>query len=75
MTETDDANYIDLLALPEGDPMREKPLTEIGAEYRHITGYAWHPVVPDRPLARNTVNTLDGHWIQWFKWRAPKEIA
>jgi hypothetical protein len=71
----DEGNYIDLMALPEGDPMRERLLTDLKAEYKHINGIVWRPVEPGRSLDHNTVNTLDGHWITWFKWRAPQEQA
>lgn len=69
----DAASYIDLAALPEDDPIRERLLLDIKAEFKHITGYMWKPIEPDRPLARNTFNTLDGVWIDFFKWRARKD--
>lgn len=63
--------YIDLKTLPENHPLRDRLLVEIGAEYKHINGHEFKPVVPGRPMAEYAYNTLSSDWTNFMDWRAP----
>lgn len=71
-----DTVYIDLGKLPEDHPLRNTLLVDIGAEFKHHHWQEFKPIVPGRPLADNTYNTLTGPWLAGFwKWRAPAPLG
>lgn len=65
-------NHIDLGTLPEEHPLRNKPLGEIGAQFKHCRSPEFTTVTGSGPLSKSTYNELDGmHSTTLFQWRAP----
>lgn len=67
-------DYIDLRKLPEEHPLLNKPLGEIGAQFKHCRSPEFITVDQGGPLSKATYNELEGmHSTTLFQWRAPKE--
>lgn len=62
---------IDLETLPEEHPMRNTPLAELHAEYRHCMQTGWTVIEPHGP-GTYTFNNVTGKWAQFCKFRAPQ---
>jgi hypothetical protein len=69
--QKDEPGFIYPANLPEDHPLRNTPLIDLGAEFRHVQAHDWRPLEPDRPLAKNTFNTLYGPWMDFCRWRFP----
>jgi hypothetical protein len=67
------SGFYNLEYLAEDHPMRNAPLAEIGAQFKHCMGHEFKTVEPGRGLAFDTYNTLQGAWLSFFEWRVPKE--
>ena len=56
--------------LPKEHPLRNKPLIEIGAEYKRYDSKIWQAVTPPYGIAKKTYNDLGEVWTNWDEWRA-----
>jgi hypothetical protein len=68
-------NYFALAALPPTDPLRNKPLLEIQAEYRDHGSKVWKKIERNFAIARTTFNNLGTAWLNSSDWRAPESTA
>jgi hypothetical protein len=64
---------IELASLPQEHPLRNTPLVEIDAEYRHTESKIWRKVLPTFGIAKKTYNQLAGCWVDYDIWRTPKD--
>jgi hypothetical protein len=64
--------YLDLEQLPEDHQLRNTLLVDLKAEFKHPQWQEFRPLERDRPLAKNTYNTLTGAWVDFYEWRVPK---
>jgi hypothetical protein len=59
-----------LAELPHEHPLRNTPLTTIGARYRWKHGGSWKTVLPTYKIAQLTYNTLGPAWTAHDIWEA-----
>lgn len=65
------AGYALLADLPEGDPLRTKPLHSIGAEYKNMKSHlGWIPATIQK-LGEFSYNELGAQWVEFNDWRVP----
>lgn len=69
-------DYLDLRKLPEEHPLCNKPLGEIGAQYKNCRSPEFITVSGGGPLSKATYNELEGmHSTTLFSWRVPAEAS
>ena len=56
--------------LPKDHPLRNKPLIDIGAEYKRYDSKIWQAVTPPYGIANKTYNDLGEVWTENDEWRA-----
>lgn len=66
--------FVLLPELAPNDPLRNRSLAEIGAEYRHKAGKTWRRVLPTYRIARCTFNQLGPAWTENDVWRVECDI-
>ena len=66
--------YVNLEKLSEDHPLRNTLLADARAEFKHFSAEEFTPVEPGRPMAKYTYNTLEGPWLSFIQWRAPKPL-
>ncbi len=65
---------VDLKALPPDHELRNRPLSEIGAEYRPATrSYGWQRVGQHFGIARSCFNDLGPAWVDDTEWRVRED--
>lgn len=60
----------DLKSLLTDHPLRNSPLSDIGAEYRFEGAKVWREVKPTFAIAGSTFNALGDVWKDGKDWRA-----
>ncbi len=70
---TANRSYVELRYLPFDHPLRNTLLVDLGAEFKHPQWVEFRPLERGRPLAKNTYNTLDGAWLDFYEWRVPQQ--
>lgn len=58
-----------LATLPVNHPLRNKPLIEIGAQYKRYDSKLWNDVTPPYGIANKTYNQLSNVWTEFDEWR------
>ena len=59
-----------LATLPVNHPLRNKPLIEIGAQYKRYDSKIWQDVTPPYGIAKKCYNDLASVWTEFDEWRA-----
>lgn len=59
-----------LANLPPQHPLRNLPLLEIGAKFKHRGHKNWKDVTPNMNISRCTYNQLDSVWTDNDDWSA-----
>lgn len=68
--------FVLLADLPPAHPLRNSPVADIHAQYRHVSDRAkgekgWHDVKPTFHIAKAVYNALGPAWTDFDDWRAP----
>ena len=59
-----------LATLPSDHPLRNKPLIEIGAQYKRYDSKVWQDVTPPYGIAKKCYNDLASVWTEFDEWRS-----
>lgn len=59
-----------LAELDKDHPLRNRPLIEIGAEYKRYDSKIWQKVTQPYGIAKKCYNDLAPVWTEWDEWRA-----
>lgn len=63
---------INLRDLEKNHPLRNSPLSAIGAQNRWVGGGSWKTVLPHWVISQNTYNDLGPAWTDYTDWRVVK---
>ena len=59
-----------LATLPSDHTLRNKPLIEIGAQYKRYDSKVWQDVTPPYGIAKKCYNDLASVWTEFDEWRS-----
>ena len=65
-----DYTMILLATLPSDHTLRNKPLIEIGAQYKRYDSKVWQDVTPPYGIAKKCYNDLASVWTEFDEWRS-----